>query len=75
MQELEKTKIEESLLSRDLMVSRNKIINKRMVSLVHYHEEYELYYMLDGGTTYFIDGEIFSINTSDNTSSPTQASA
>ena len=62
MQELEKTKIEESLLSRDLMVSRNKIINKRMVSLVHYHEEYELYYMLDGGTTYFIDGEIFSIN-------------
>lgn len=65
MQEIQTTTHKEGTLARDLMVSRNKIINKHLVSTTHYHEEYELYYMLDGGTTYFIDGEIFSINKGD----------
>lgn len=65
MQEFQTTTHREGALARDRMVSRSKIINKHMVSTIHYHEEYELYYMLDGGTTYFIDGEIFSINKGD----------
>lgn len=65
MQEIQTSQSREGKLARDRMVSRNKIINKHLVSNIHYHEEYELYYMLDGGTTYFIDGEIFSINKGD----------
>lgn len=65
MQKFQTTTHKEGTLARDRMVSRNKIINKHLVSTIHYHEEYELYYMLDGGTTYFIDGEIFSINKGD----------
>lgn len=65
MQEFQTTTHKEGTLARDRMVSRSKIINKHLVSTIHYHEEYELYYMLDGGTTYFIDGEIFSINKGD----------
>ena len=48
-------------LARDRMVSRNKVMKKRIISEIHYHEEYELYYMLDGSTTYFIGDEIYSI--------------
>lgn len=48
-------------LAKDRMVSRNKVKRKRYVSSIHYHEEYELYYMLDGSTTYFIGSEIYSI--------------
>jgi len=54
----------EPTLARDLMVSR-KIVNNLIVPHVHYHKEHELYYMLEGSTTYFIDGEIYSINKGD----------
>lgn len=65
MRESQTTIHKEGTLARDLLVSHSKIINKHMVTNIHYHEEYELYYMLDGGTTYIIDGEIFSINKGD----------
>ena len=48
-------------LARDRMVSRRKITKKWVESEIHYHEEYELYYMLDGRTTYFIGDDIYSI--------------
>ena len=48
-------------LAKDRMVSRRKIKQKNITSTIHYHEEYELYYMLDGSTTYFIGSEIYSI--------------
>lgn len=48
-------------LTKDRMVSRNKVKKKHVVSAIHYHEEYELYYMLDGNTTYFIGNEIYSV--------------
>ncbi len=48
-------------LARDKRVSRNKVMRKRQICAIHYHEEYELYYMLDGKTTYFIGDEIFCI--------------
>ena len=53
-------------LDKKVYVSRKRIANKRTVCKVHCHdEEYELYYMLDGGTTYFIEEEIFRINKGD----------
>ena len=48
-------------LARDYMFSRRKITKKWVTSDIHYHEEYELYYMLDGSTTYFIGDDIYSI--------------
>ena len=48
-------------LRRDTLVSRYRITNKRIAGAIHYHNEYELYYMIDGNTTFLIDGEIYSI--------------
>ena len=52
-------------IDKKVYISRKKIVNKRTVCEVHCHDEYELYYMLNGGTTYFIEEEIFSINKGD----------
>ena len=46
---------------KEQMVSRNKVVKKHQVSIPHCHDTYELYYMLDGRTTYFIDDEIYSV--------------
>ena len=46
---------------KEQMVSRNKVVKKHQVSMPHCHDTYELYYMLDGRTTYFIDDEIYSV--------------
>lgn len=48
-------------LRRDTLVSRYRITNKRIAGSIHYHNEYELYYMIDGNTTFIIDGEIYGI--------------
>ena len=64
----DKSKITYEIENQDkkVYISRKKIVNKRTVCEVHCHEEeYELYYMLDGGTTYFIEEEIFRINKGD----------
>lgn len=52
-------------LSRDEVFSRSKIINKRQTSRIHYHNECELYFMLEGRTTYIIRDEIYSVETGD----------
>lgn len=51
----------ECKLNRDQLFSRRKHLKKQSASLVHYHNEYELYYMLDGETTYFIEDRIYSV--------------
>lgn len=48
-------------LRKDKMVSRSKITKPSSMGLPHYHEEYELYYLLRGHTTYFIGDEIYSV--------------
>lgn len=48
-------------LNRDQLFSRRRHTKKQVASTVHYHNEYELYYLLDGQTTYFIEDKIFSI--------------
>ena len=48
-------------IAKDQLVSRNKVANKHQVSMPHRHDTYELYYMLNGRTTYFIEDEIYSV--------------
>lgn len=55
----------DGLLVSDLLVSRRKANGKTGKTNIHYHEEYELYYMLEGRTTYFIGDEIYSIERGD----------
>lgn len=50
-------------LVEEKMVSRGKNIRKHQVSTPHRHENYELYYMLKGRTTYFIEDKIYSVDT------------
>lgn len=47
--------------AKDPLVSRNKVANKHQASNPHWHDTYELYYMLSGRTTYFIEDEIYSV--------------
>lgn len=48
-------------LIRDNVISRSKLVNKHIVCCPHYHDTYELYYMLKGRTTYFIENEIYGV--------------
>ncbi len=41
--------------------SHNKITNQRKFTDMHYHNNYELYYMVNGTTKYFISDEIFRV--------------
>lgn len=41
--------------------SRVTTTNKRKLSVIHYHKEYELYYLISGTTKYFIDDKIFFV--------------
>ncbi len=43
------------------VVSYDKVINKRKRSLIHYHNEHELYYLICGKTKYFVGDEIFHL--------------
>lgn len=42
-------------LVRERMVSRRRAVKEHQVSTPHYYERIELYYMLRGKITYFID--------------------
>ena len=48
---------------KERLVSRNKVVKKHQVSVPHCHDTYELYYMLKGRTTYFIEDKIYSVDT------------
>ena len=49
----------------NLFISRNKVVNRRNLTKMHYHDEHELYYLLSGNTKYFIKDEIFSLSKGD----------
>lgn len=50
-------------LDCDQIISRRKVIKKQAIMTEsHFHEEYELYYMLEGRVTYFIGDEIYHID-------------
>lgn len=46
---------------RDNTISYEKVSNQRKICQVHYHEEYELYYLINGETKYFVGDEIFHL--------------
>lgn len=52
-------------LVKERMISRRKVIREHQISTPHYHDDNELYYMLMGRTTYFIDNEIYSVEQGD----------
>lgn len=41
--------------------SHDIVVNRRKFTGVHYHDDYELYYLINGKTKYFIADEIFMI--------------
>lgn len=45
----------------NLSFSHNKVTNRRKYTDIHYHDDYELYYMINGTTKYFIGDEIFKV--------------
>lgn len=46
----------------NIFVSHNVISNHRRYTSIHFHNDYEIYYLLDGNTNYFIGDEIFHIS-------------
>ena len=52
-------------LIKDPLVSRYRVKNKRITGQMHYHNEYEFYYLVEGKSTYIIDGEIYPIEKGD----------
>ena len=47
---------------KNFEVSHTNIQNRRSVTKIHYHDDYELYYLVSGKTNYFIGDEIFKVN-------------
>lgn len=47
---------------KNIEVSHTTIQNKRTLTKIHYHDDYELYYLVAGKTNYFIGDEIFRVN-------------
>jgi len=46
---------------KNFSVSHTQITNKRSFTGIHYHSDYELYYLVRGKTNYFITDEIFAV--------------
>lgn len=46
----------------NIYISHNTIVNRRMFTGIHFHDDYEIYFLLDGNTNYFIGDEIFHIH-------------
>ncbi len=45
--------------------AREKVTEKRKMCEIHCHDDYELYYLVDGDTKYFIDNELFHLRKGD----------
>ena len=52
-------------LIKEPLVSRYRVKHKRIVGQMHYHNEYEFYYLMEGTSTYIIDGEIYPVEKGD----------
>lgn len=46
----------------DIFISHNTVLKRRMFTGIHFHSDYEIYYLIDGNTNYFIGDEIFHIH-------------
>lgn len=46
----------------NIFVHHNTVSNHRKYTGIHFHKDYEIYYLLDGNTNYFIGDEIFHIS-------------
>ena len=48
--------------NENIYISHNTVTNRRMFTGIHFHDDYEIYFLLDGNTNYFIGDEIFHIH-------------
>ncbi len=55
----------ENILRQDEFFSYEKVAKRRKYTEIHFHDNYELYYLLDGETKYFIGDEILEIKKGD----------
>lgn len=55
----------ENILRQDEFFSYEKVAKRRKYTEIHFHDNYELYYLLDGETKYFIGDEIMEIKKGD----------
>ena len=51
--------------NRDPFFSHDKVTNQRKSVIIHFHEEVELYYLIDGETKYVIGDKIFLLKKGD----------
>ncbi|MFQ9799092.1 MAG: AraC family ligand binding domain-containing protein [Clostridia bacterium] len=49
------------LEGKNPLFSHNKVTNQRKITGIHCHSSYELYYLRNGETKYFVGDEIFHL--------------
>ncbi len=54
-----------NILRQDEFISYEKVAKRRKYTEIHFHDNYEVYYLLDGETKYFIGDEILEIKKGD----------
>ena len=47
------------------MISHEKVIDRRKITPMHYHDEHELYYLINGKMTYYVEDEIYHMKKGD----------
>lgn len=50
-----------SWIKKDPPFSRHRVVNQRKICAIHYHNDYELYHLINGKTKYFVGDEIFHL--------------
>jgi len=50
---------------RNPMISHEKVIDRRKITPMHYHDDHELYYLVNGKMTYYVEDEIFRMDKGD----------
>lgn len=51
--------------TKEALISRSKISKKHQPTRIHYHDAYELYYLANGNTTFFIEDKFYSVEKGD----------
>ena len=47
------------------MISHEKVIDRRKITPMHYHDEHELYYLINGKMTYYVEDKIYHMKKGD----------
>lgn len=47
------------------MISHEKVIDRRKITPMHYHDEHELYYLINGKMTYYVEDKVYHMEKGD----------